>query len=536
MKKWLVVFLIMLFCFSFVSAGKIKNDLSNKLEITDKTEIIRVIVSTEQKLTLMDNLALRIKGINIDNQYKFGNSFSTKLNKEQIKELELDEKVSSIEEDYLVKTTLSRSSTQIDARNVWLNDINGNNIDVAIIDTGIDNDNPYLSVIKEVDFTGEGTDDLNGHGTHVAGIVNSNHDVYKGIAYGSNLIDIKILNQYGQGYASDVLNGIEWAVKNNVDVISMSLGASINVCDGTDIISQAANWASDNGVIVVVAAGNEGPNIGTITSPGCAEKVITVGAVDDYNEITLFSGRGPTADGRIKPDLVAPGLTITSTYKDGNFATLSGTSMATPHVSGSVALLLEVNPNLSPSEIKYILKNNAIDLDYDSNTQGSGLINAYDSYFYVYNLTYPEIPEEPMNETLPNNETEVEEPDNETVIEKPDKPERNNSLGELPGLRRGQNKTIKKIPPGQVKKLENNLNENTEETSKESSSQDQSSESSSSDSESSSSSTSNSNGNSGQGNSGSSSSSVNKGNSESSNGRGRGLTGRVIYWMQNLFN
>jgi hypothetical protein len=174
----------------------------------------------------------------------------------------------------------------------------------------------------------------------------------------------------------------------------MSLGAEIDPCDGTDAISQAVDKAVSKGVVVVVAAGNSGPDSGTITSPGCSKKGITVGAVDDNDNVPSWSSRGPTDDGRVKPDLVAPGVGITSTWKDNSFKSLSGTSMSTPHVSGVVALLLETDSSLKPDDVKEALKSTALDLGLDENTQGAGRVDAYEAYIYVANVT-----KEPENKT-----------------------------------------------------------------------------------------------------------------------------------------
>jgi len=277
---------------------------------------------------------------------------------------------------------------------VWENETTGKGINIAVIDTGIFNHNA-LTIIKEVDFTGEGTEDLHGHGTHVSGIIASQDSTYKGVAYNSNLFNVKVLNKQGSGYGSDVIKGIEWSVDNNADIISLSLGAKLDKCDGKDAISRAVDKAVIEGVVAIVAAGNAGPDSETITSPGCAKQAITIGATDG-NKIVDFSSRGPTADGRVKPDLVAPGVRITSTWLNNEFRSLSGTSMATPHVSGVIALLLEFDSSLNTEDLKQILSSGAKDLGLDENTQGAGKVNAYASYLI---LTGEEpVKDEPIDE------------------------------------------------------------------------------------------------------------------------------------------
>jgi len=308
--------------------------------------------------------------------------------------------VKSVEPDYKVKMVLDESVPQINVDDVWNEGLTGKGVDIAVLDTGVHDEHPALNVEKEVDFTGEGTDDLNGHGTHAAGIIASTNSTYRGVAYGANLFNVKVLNQTGSGYASDVIAGIDWSVENGADVISMSLGTTVDPCDGTDPLSQAVDEAVNEGVVVVVSAGNNGPDMGTITSPGCAKNAITVGAVDSNNDVPSWSSRGPTDDGRVKPDILAPGVSIVSTWNDNSFKSLSGTSMSTPFVTGIIALLLEKKPSLKPFQIKDILKSTAVDLGLDENTQGSGRVDAYAAYLYVNNVT---------NESIQGEENKTEE-------------------------------------------------------------------------------------------------------------------------------
>lgn len=408
----------------FAIAGELKPDLVNIIDKTSATERIPVIILFNERPTPADISAIKSDGASIKYQYKLINAVAVNIPTQAIDKIAKRPFVKLVEPDYKVKLVLDKSISQIQINKVWEAGITGKNIDVAVLDTGIHDEHPDLTVEKEIDYTGEGTDDLHGHGTHVAGTIASTDSTYKGVAYGANLFNVKILNQYGSGSGSDVIKGIEWAVDNGADIISMSLGAVISNCDGSDAISLAVDKAVDSGIIVIVAAGNDGPDSSTITTPGCSKKGITVGAVDDNNNIPSFSSRGPTADGRVKPDLVAPGVGITSTWKDNSFISLSGTSMATPHISGVVALLLETDSSLTSDDIKNILKINSLDLGLDKNIQGAGRVDAYESYIYAFNLI-----QEPINETEENltedaeNKTEDsnEEGNNEKGTEKPSK-------------------------------------------------------------------------------------------------------------------
>ena len=209
-----------------------------------------------------------------------------------------------------------------------------------------------------------------------------------GVAPSAKLLAYKVLSSGGSGSSSGVIAGIEMATDpdgnpntdDGADVISMSLGGWGNPDDPT---SQAVDTASDAGTVVVVAAGNSGPDKETIDSPGCARKAITVGASDKSDVIAAFSSRGPVVwndEVLIKPDVLAPGVSIYSTYLGGGYATFSGTSMATPHVAGAAALLLQGHPDWSPEEVKSALSSTTVDLKYDLYDQGSGRIDVLNAY------------------------------------------------------------------------------------------------------------------------------------------------------------
>lgn len=289
----------------------------------------------------------------------------------------------------------------------------GKDVRVAVIDTGIDNEHEDLeNVILEKDFTGEGTDDLNGHGTHVASIVAGTGKlttgVNRGIAPKSSLIDVKVLDRTGQGRISDLIAGIEYSVLNKAQVISISLGAAIP-CTGLDAGSLMADAAVEQGVNVVVAAGNLGPLPGTITSPGCAKNVITVGAVDKLDNLASFSSRGPTLDGRTKPEIVAPGVLIIAAEAGSSYAIKSGTSMAAPHISGVIALLLEEKNELKPEEIKNILQETAFDIKEDRNGQGAGRVQAYEAFLAVKGFNPEEAKKQKEATEKAQNESEIKE-------------------------------------------------------------------------------------------------------------------------------
>jgi len=316
--------------------------------------------------------------------------------------------------DKKVHASLDVSVPLIGATQAWSAGYNGSGVKIAILDTGIDPHHPdfyfpngtYKVILNQsfVDYPPEevgNATDLMGHGTHVASIAAgtglASHGKYTGVAPGALLMVGKVLNRWGWGYYSWIISGIEWAVANGANIISMSLGDGFGT--GDDPLSQACDWATSQGVVVVVANGNDGPSYFTVTVPGAAKNVIAVGASDKADAIAWFSSRGPTLDLRIKPDIVAPGVSIWAALARGSliyewviegylpgydangdgvydYVALSGTSMATPHVSGAAAIVLQKFPGLKPSDVKNLLLSTSNVLPgYNVYQQGAGRLN-----------------------------------------------------------------------------------------------------------------------------------------------------------------
>ncbi len=221
--------------------------------------------------------------------------------------------------------------------------------------------------------------------------------MYRGIAPDCDIVAIKILDRGGKGNSFDALIGIQWLLDNrekyNIKVANLSIGTQdIGI---KDPLVKAVEAAWDRGIIVTIAAGNNGPLEGSVTSPGISRKVITVGACDDEEGVNIwgktlqnFSGRGPTSECIIKPDVVAPGSNIVSCLApevllDSAFkkvppcyVSMSGTSMSTPIVTGSMALLLQKDSNLTPDQAKLRLRDTCVRLpNIPQNKQGWGLID-----------------------------------------------------------------------------------------------------------------------------------------------------------------
>lgn len=254
---------------------------------------------------------------------------------------------------------------------------------VAVLDTGVDDDHVDLEgqVISHEDVRSDGDDpeDYHGHGTHVSSILagtGEGNPEYAGVAPEARIRNYKVLDDAGSGDMSDVIKGVEEAAEDS-DVIVLSLGAEVDECDGTDPLSRAVDSAAGNGVAVVVAAGNEGPDGRTVTSPGCADDAFTVGASVRSENVADYSSRGPTADGRVKPDIVAQGSNIMAAEAQTSsaYTSKSGTSMSAPYVAGAVAALMGEEPGESSEDYYTAMTETAFSLGEPSNTEGDGNVD-----------------------------------------------------------------------------------------------------------------------------------------------------------------
>jgi hypothetical protein len=291
------------------------------------------------------------------------------------------------------KVLLDQNVTQIGAPAAYARGLTGAGVTVAIVDTGIDAAHPDLAgkIIAAEDFVGDGngTDDPFGHGTHVASIVAgtgaASSGEFQGVAPAATLINARVCDASGQCLDSDILAGMEWAAATlHAPIVNLSLGGT----DTPDIdpLEDAVNRLSaEFGTLFVIAAGNEGLPL-AIDSPGSADAALTVGAVDGNDELAGFSSTGPRlGDHAVKPDITAPGVAITAARAAGTalgplvgdqYVTLSGTSMATPHVAGSAALLLEQHPDWSGAQLKAALMATAQPTaDLNAYQQGAGRVD-----------------------------------------------------------------------------------------------------------------------------------------------------------------
>ncbi|MFC4699649.1 S8 family serine peptidase [Glaciecola siphonariae] len=320
---------------------------------------------------------------------------------EQAEKLRAHESVTAVHDDVLVRSSLDESTRVINAPAAWngyegqIDALSGQGVKVAILDTGIDYTHEALGgcfgegckVVDGYDFHYEDADpmDVDGHGTHVAGIVAANSSELKGVAPDALLYAYKVLGDEGFGWTSKIILGIERAMDPDqdpstddaVDVMNLSLSGP---GDANSLLSQAADRAVEAGIVMVVAAGNS-YNYGEITkaSPASSRLSITVASSDNNDRASSFTSKGsPDLPGAFKPEIIAPGSSITSSYVDNSTAALSGTSMAAPHVAGAAALLIQAFPDDTPDRIKRRLTSTSKDIGLDPFVQGSGRLDLSD--------------------------------------------------------------------------------------------------------------------------------------------------------------
>lgn len=303
---------------------------------------------------------------------------------------------------------MNRIRSILEANWAYAQGITGRGIGVAVLDTGIMPHPDFIyqrnRIMSFVDFTKDrqtslqnwkhfpsdkkGMYDISGHGTHVAGIIGGNgfqsKGKYRGIAPGCHLVCCKVLDDRGEGSVSCVREAIDWVIRHkgkyNIRIINLSFGSTEIKNQTAYELNELAEKAWNTGLVVVAAAGNSGPEPGSITAPGSAKKIITVGG----EETELGGGRGPTEECIMKPEIVAPSSGVVSCAfsssgrrgrQQYSYFSRSGTSMAAPMVSGAVALLLEVRPQFTNKEVKTAIRDSADFLPLPKEVQGWGRIN-----------------------------------------------------------------------------------------------------------------------------------------------------------------
>lgn len=255
--------------------------------------------------------------------------------------------------------------------------LTGKGITVAIMDTGIITHPDFdRRILKFTDFTQQRMRpyDDNGHGSHVAGIIagtgKMSRGLYRGMAPECNLFVTKVLDRKGNGNTAQVLKAIDFVIENreeyNIRILNISVGMlpSADETEKSNLMN-AVEKAWNHGIVVIAAAGNNGPGKNSVTIPGQCKSIITVGSIDDYVKRgrglkSGYSGRGPTECCVVKPEILAPGTAIKSCSARGGYEVKSGTSMSAPVIAGSIALLLQKYPDLTPAQVKLRLYERAV--------------------------------------------------------------------------------------------------------------------------------------------------------------------------------
>lgn len=294
-------------------------------------------------------------GGNVKKKYRNLNVVVANIPAKRLDTVKKNNNVNFIEEDIKVHTSGQVQDwgiEKVNAPNVWANGVTGSGVKIGVIDSGISphEDLAVIGGISVVDYTTSFYDDY-GHGTHVAGIIGAknNNIGTVGIAPDSLIYAIKAIDSKGSGHLSDVVEGIDWAMSQDMDIINMSIGANSD----SSSLKMAVDKAYEEGILIVAAAGNDGSKNGkddSVDYPARYDSVIAVGATTERDKRAEFSSTGAAVE------VAAPGSNILSTYINNSYVTMSGTSMASPYVAGQLALLIQENPNLSHTKIRSLLE------------------------------------------------------------------------------------------------------------------------------------------------------------------------------------
>ncbi|MFX1388455.1 MAG: S8 family serine peptidase [Promethearchaeota archaeon] len=357
-----------------------------KIENIANEKLIKALISFENQSNL-EEFIKKYQNLNLISKYSFIPVIYTEIKKEKALELEKEELIKQIEENQRLHLSMLDVMETLELDHYHNNQIlyTGTRAKVGIIDDGINYEFPAIpkpqvvidsnnNEINSTFFENEIT-----HGSIMASIIcNQFKDLdgnYISIAPNVNLIDFRLAKKDNKYYISDILNVFDKIKKNNliVDILLIPLTTS-EPSDGEDILSICCNLLVNEGMIIISVSGNFGPDKYTIGSPGAAEKVLTVGALTKSSKIANFSGKGPTLDGRIKPDLSLPGSDISIPLSKDLKVKATGTSISAAIGTGIIALLKDYNPKITYHEIMELLKKSSIDLNYDPDIQGMGMV------------------------------------------------------------------------------------------------------------------------------------------------------------------
>ncbi|WP_191907836.1 S8 family serine peptidase [Nocardioides cynanchi] len=381
------------------NGNRVDDRLDARLAHASAGQTLRVIVTGAQAPTAKR----AVGGFHVRHRLPLIDGFSASMTPAQIQALARTSGVRRIEPVTRVRALDDGTNRDFGAAAVPTDHpgVDGHGVGLCVVDTGVDPSHEQIAprTVTFKDFVNGRTTayDDQGHGTHVTsiaagdGVGGSSAATFRGVAPAANLYAAKVLDSTGYGANDVVAAGVQWcASQPGVGVISMSLGDTAGG-DGTDAVSLAVDAAYAAGDVVVVAAGNSGDQPGTINAPGTATGAITVGAVSDWSSpvgtdrhddgiwLAAFSSRGPTVDGRVKPDISGPGMTVRAAQAGtvSGYVTESGTSMATPYVAGAAVLAREVAPSATPAQIRTALSSTARDVGAvgTDNEYGAGFVD-----------------------------------------------------------------------------------------------------------------------------------------------------------------
>jgi PGF-pre-PGF domain-containing protein len=436
-RFWILFFFVFILSYTFFSFAEKSNDeeeyisvivkvnTENEIiDLTDKNTRISMFNSkhSKEENQIKDDSFLGVKVDKKVKKFKSFEGYTVKIPKSEYETLKKNPNIDFIQENKKMTIFLDNAIPNINAQKVWDIQIDSTNISggknsVCVIDTGVYSSHPALAgkVIAEkcycdggccfggTDEEDDATDD-NGHGTHVAGIIASTHSTYKGVAYGTNIVAVKSLDNNGNAKTmSDIINGIEWCSDPvnrdlyNITVISLSFGTPCSgdtkeycsniSCDNKNpFLSAAINYSTQNGIMVIAASGNEYSD-GYISAPACLENAYSVGSINTFNSNEIVDHANIAEN----LNILAPGKDINSTYHTTLFKSLSGTSMATPFVSGTVALIKQTSKLLGfnyfgRDEFIYLLEKTKTNVTTDRIENGNFYkLDAYDSIHYLVN-------------------------------------------------------------------------------------------------------------------------------------------------------
>ncbi|MDD4796424.1 MAG: S8 family peptidase [Eubacteriales bacterium] len=364
----------------------------------------RVFLYTKDRIKCLD--CLNEMGITVLGELPFINGYYAEVPAGMVVKLAQSDMVDYVAADTEVKTQMYIAKKIVGVENYHEKGITGKGVGIAILDTGIyqhvDFTRPQNRIRQFVDLVNNRSQvyDDNGHGTFVAGVAAGNgygsKGRFTGVAPEADIYALKTMDHNGNGNSATILKGMQWvadhAKEYNIRVVSLSLGSPAGAAMREDAMVRGAEQLWRQGVVVITAAGNEGPARSTITTPGTSGTVITVGALDDMrtetyadDKVADFSSRGP-AERAVKPDIVAPGVDIISaavpnlSFQRENrrlgtaeYTTMSGTSVSTPLVAGMAALLLQQNPDWTPDKVKRYLMQNARRIRGEFLSEGRGM-------------------------------------------------------------------------------------------------------------------------------------------------------------------